>query len=105
MAKVLDLSRQDLQLCRGWSAASKYLIISGVDAPTVFKRLKAAVEADAPAVDASLAAQADPAGEFGPQLTASAGAASYQARQAWDMSEEIDELAPAPTKKEQTYIK
>jgi len=106
MQKVLAVPRSDLQLSRGWSAQTKFLLVSGLEAVEVFKRLKAVVETDTTAVDKTLAAQADPHGEFGPQQTFTAGAASFQARRLWDTSEDLlDELAEAPSKKQQAFVK
>ncbi len=107
MQKVLAVPRKALQLSRGWSAATKFLLVAGLEAVDVFKRLKAAVETDVTAaVDSTMAAQADPEGEFGPQQTFTAGAASFQARKLWEQSEELeDELAPIPDKKQQVFIK
>ena len=41
MAKVLGCTKAQLRLERGWSAQSKYLLVSGLKAVDVFKRLKA----------------------------------------------------------------
>jgi len=107
MQKVLAVPRTDLQLSRGWSATTKFLLVAGLEAVDVFKRLKVGVsQSDATAtVDAKEAAQADPHGEFGPQQTFTAGAASFQARRLWEQSEDFDELAAAPTKGQQAFIK
>lgn len=40
MQKVLAVPRSQLQLSRGWSAASKFLMVTGVPAVQVFKRIK-----------------------------------------------------------------
>mmetsp|Transcript_32411 Transcript_32411/g.85056 ORF Transcript_32411/g.85056 Transcript_32411/m.85056 type:complete len:290 (-) Transcript_32411:243-1112(-) len=105
MQKILAVQRSELQLSRGWSAQTKFLLVSGLKAVDIFKKLKAAVELDAP-VDAATAAQADPNGEFsGQQQFFTAGAASFAARRAWETSEDVDELAEAPSKKQQGFIK
>lgn len=105
MEKLLGVARSELQLARGWSVQTNFLIVSGMDAIDVFKRLKAAVETDASAVDPRALAAELGAGEFSGQAPVTAGAASFQARKAWEASEELEELAAAPGKKDQTFIK
>ena len=107
MQKVLAVPRKALQLSRGWSATTKFLLVAGLQAVDVFKRLKAAVDTDmTAAVDTTMAAQADPLGEFGPKEVFTQGAASFQARKLWEQSEELeDDLAPIPDKKQQVFIK
>ena len=86
LQKVLTVTRAQLQLSRGWSASSKYLVVSGVQAVDVFKKLKAAVENDVlPTGPTGVATQNGPNTEAGPAFTA--GAASNAARRNWEVSD------------------
>lgn len=104
LQKVMAVPRSQLQLSRGWSASSKYLLISGLEAVDVFKRLKAAVETDLIPTGAALGAPPDQANSMEYQV-ATAGAASSVARRTWEASEELEDLAAAPTKTQQVFIK
>jgi len=99
MQKVLAVPRSQLQLSRGWSAASKFLMVTGVPAVQVFKRIKAAIEVDAPTGGAALPA------EQPNDFVLTAGAAASTARRGWEAAEELEELAEAPAKNQQTFIK
>lgn len=105
MVKVLKCSRQQLQLSRGWSANSKFLMVSGMTAVQVFKALRAAVETDILPINSVPTKNVAPAGgmadEIGPAATA--GAASTVARRQWDDGEEMADLADAPTGKQQAF--
>ena len=112
MAKLLGVVKAHLQLSRGWSMHSKFLIVSGLRAVDVFKKLKAAVDTDAsaiggvatidnPGADAADAARGGAAGA--PFVTA--GMASGVARRNWEEGEELDDLAEAPSKSQQQFIK
>ena len=107
-AQVLGLPRQQLSLSRGWSAKSKFLLVSSMEAVEVFRKLRAVVDTDVMHT-ASVGYSKGPGGgdggggdDLGPAATA--GAASAGARRQWDERDlEADDLAPAPSKKEQTF--
>jgi uncharacterized protein YggU (UPF0235/DUF167 family) len=111
MAKVLGCTKAQLRLERGWSAQSKYLLVSGLKAVDVFKRLKAGVETTDALIPTSLppelAATIPKAAESNANYTA--GAASGQARRNWEANEEEAlndrDLAEAPSLKQQAFIK
>jgi len=105
MAKVLGVARSRLHLSRGWSNASKYLLVSGLQPVEIFKRLKAAIETDALIPTAAIAGAVAPPGNPDTGPAATAGAASFAARRHWEEGEELDDLATAPTKQQQTFIK
>lgn len=127
MGKVLGVARPQLQLSRGWSASSKYLLVTRLEPVDVFKRLKAAVDADV-LLPAAMAAAGDGvaarAGQGGPALATgggasadtapggggggggfTAGAGLSAARRHWEENEDFDDLAEAPTTKQQAFIK
>jgi len=107
MSKVLNMPRQQLQLSRGWSQKSKFLLVSNSTAVEVFKAIRASVETDI----LPLSMQGPTGGaegapglggdDIGPAATA--GAASAVARQQWEHGEELDDLAVAPSMKQQTF--
>ena len=108
MARILEIARQQLQLSRGWSQKSKFLMVSGMSAVDVFKKIRGSVETDllplgsAEATGAGPSAAAGGGGdEMGPAATA--GAASGVARRQWEEGEELDDLAAAPSIKEQRF--
>ena len=101
-SQVLGATRQQLQLSRGWGQKSKFLMVSGMSAVDVFKKLRAGIETDILPVSAPQTAQAVAMGdEIGPAATA--GAASTVARKQWEDGEELDDLAAAPTLKQQVF--
>ena len=105
MASILGLTKPQLQLSRGWSANSKFLLVSGLQAVDVFKKLKAAVDTEMmpvggiTTVDGGAVLPADNSGFV------TAGVASGIARRNWEEAEELDELAPAPQLQDQKFIK
>lgn len=154
MAKVLGVARSRLHLSRGWSHASKYLLVSNLQPVEIFKRLKAAIETDAMISTAPVAGVVAPEGNTTVGPAATAGAASFAARRHWEVrappcaersravspfppsplppppfvrllmhrdwrkhsrnvfcrhtwqeGEELDDLAAAPTRQQQTFIK
>ena len=115
LQKVLLVPRSQLQLSRGWSLSSNFLIVSGLQPAVIFKRLKGAIAAEAPvgvsmreAADAAAGPTAGPATtnpSTGEQVF-TAGAATFIARKAWERAEvEDDDLAEAPTIQQQSFIK
>lgn len=98
MAKVLAVTKPQLHLSRGWSANSKFLAVSGLQPVDIFKRLKAAVDTDV-ILPVGPEASSDAPANF------SAGVASGVARRHWEEGETFDELAEAPTTKQQVFIK
>ena len=100
MAKLLAVVKSQLQLTRGWSNSSKFLIVSGLRAVDVYKKLKAAVDTDALPVGGMSTLDGP---EQAPFVTA--GVASGVARRNWEEGEELDDLADAPTKAQQAFIK
>lgn len=108
MQKVLSVTRSNLSLARGWSTSSKFLLVSGLEAVDVFKVLKGAVENDILPLGGgggkgkASAAETDPDAD---KISAAqtAGAASSRARQNWEAGEDLDELAAAPSKRDQTF--
>ena len=110
MAKLLGVVKASLQLSRGWSMHSKFLIVSGLRAVDVFKKLKAAVDTDASAIGGMATidnpgADAADAARGGAAPFVTAGMASGVARRNWEEGEELDDLAEAPTKSQQQFIK
>ena len=111
MARLLSVSRSQLQLSRGWSASSKFLLVSGLKAVDVFKRLKASVDTDAGAVAGAVAAasamESRGGGEGGGDAFMTAGVASGVARRHWEEADDAleEDLAEAPSKKFQQFIK
>ena len=111
MSKVLAVTKAQMRLERGWSAQSKYLLLSGLKAVDVFKRLKAGVDTADALIPTSLppdvAATVPKAAEGNANYTA--GAAAGQARRYWEANEEElladHDLAEAPSLKQQTFIK
>ena len=102
MAKVLGATRQQLQLSRGWSQKSKFLMVTGMTAVEVFKKLRANVETDLLPVSAPQQKQLAGLGDdIGPAATA--GIASSVARKQWEDGEELEELAAPPTMKQQVF--
>jgi uncharacterized protein YggU (UPF0235/DUF167 family) len=101
MGKVLGVTRQQLQLSRGWSAKSKFLLVSDVKAVDIFRRLRAAVDTDIIHTGKVETFMGDQSNELGPAATA--GAASSAARRQWETGEDLDDLAYAPSKKEQAF--
>lgn len=91
MAKVLGLSRSRLQLTRGWSQNSKFLMVSGLSPHQIFQKLNSVVDQEA-----MLHQQEN---EDGPMATA--GAAQNIVRQQWDEGDEITEVAAVPAIKQQ----
>ena len=100
MQKVLGCLRSDLQLSRGWSLKSKFLLVSNMTAVDVFKAIRGAVETDLLPLSMQGVGPGDGT-DVGPAATA--GAASSVARQQWEQREELEELAAAPTLKQQTF--
>ena len=100
MAKVLGVTKNQVQLSRGWSAKSKFVLVSNMVAVDVFRKLRGAVETDLIHVG-KVEKFDDASNELGPAATA-AGASS-SARRQWEQSEDLQELADAPTFKEQTF--
>mmetsp|Transcript_4293 Transcript_4293/g.7062 ORF Transcript_4293/g.7062 Transcript_4293/m.7062 type:complete len:287 (+) Transcript_4293:104-964(+) len=100
MQKVLGCLRSDLQLSRGWSLKSKFLLVSNMAPVDVFKAIRGAVETDLLPLSMQGVGPGDGT-DVGPAATA--GAASSVARQQWEQSEELEELAAAPTLKQQTF--
>jgi len=106
MAKVLSVVKAQLQLSRGWSASSKFLLVSGLRAVDVYKKLKSAVDTDAiPTGGVSTIDGAAPGAESGASTFVTAGVASGVARRNWEENEHLDDLADAPTLKQQAFIK
>jgi hypothetical protein len=105
MAKVLSVVKAQLQLSRGWSASSKFLLVGGLEPVDVFKRLKAAVDTEALPLGAVPGASAQDG--VGPNVAAAAtaGAASFVARRNWEENELLDDLAEAPDLTQQKFIK
>ncbi len=101
IAKVLGVTRHQLQLSRGWSAKSKFLLVSKMVAVDVFRKLRAAVDTDLIHVGKVETFMGDQSNELGPAATA--GAASSSARKQWEQSEDMQDLAYAPSVKEQTF--
>ena len=103
IAKVLAVVKPQLQLSRGWSANSKFLLVSGMRAVDVYKKLKAAVDTDACAPGGI--GTVDSAGPEQSTTFVTAGVASGVARRHWEEGEELDDLAEAPSIKQQAFIK
>ena len=103
MSKVLGATRQQLQLSRGWGQKSKFLMVSGMTAVDVFKKLRASVETDILPVSAPQNSKAMEAlgDDIGPAATA--GAASTVARKQWEDGEELEDLAAPPSLKQQVF--
>jgi len=104
MAKILSVPRQQLSLSRGWSQRSKFLIVSNAKPVDVFKAIRGSVETDLLplSMQQNLAIGAKgPGDEMGPAATA--GAASSVARKQWEQGEELEDLAMAPSLKQQTF--
>lgn len=105
MVKVLSCTKQQLQLSRGWSQKSRYLMVSGMGAVGAFKAMRAAVETEilpfAPTNKPTSAVPGVGTDDIGPAATA--GAASAVARKQWEDGEDMDELAPPPTLKQQIF--
>ena len=101
IAKVLGVTKHQLQLSRGWSAKSKFLLVSNMVAVDVFRKLRAAVDTDLIHVGKVETFMGDQSNELGPAATA--GAASSSARKQWEQSEDMQDLAYAPSVKEQTF--
>ena len=106
LAQVLGLPRQQLSLSRGWSAKSKFLLVSSMEAVEVFRKLRAAVDTDVMHATGGGPSKGPGGGggddQQGPAATE--GAASSGARRQWDERDlEADDLAPAPSRKEQTF--
>ena len=77
MARILGTTRQQLQLSRGWSHKSKFLLVSNMTAVDVFKKLRGSVETDllplsaGGPTSAGVAAEAPPGqDDVGPAATA-----------------------------------
>ena len=107
LAQVLGLPRQQLSLSRGWSAKSKFLLVSSMEAVEVFRKLRAAVDTDVMHATGGGPSKGPGGGGGGDDQqgpAATAGAASSGARRQWDERDlEADDLAPAPSRKEQTF--
>lgn len=108
--KVIAVPRAQLQLSRGWSLSSKFLIVTGLQPVDVFKRLKAAVDTESVALGPNPEPVEDSHGVLhqavaDPTTGVNVGVASGIARQGWENNEQLDELAEAPSLKQQTFIK
>ena len=103
MAKVLSVTKSQLSLARGWSNQSKFLLVSGVKPVDVYKRLKAAVDTDA-IPTAGGAASTDVWGQSDASFV-TAGMANGVARRNWEEGEQLEDLADAPSRKQQQFIK
>lgn len=105
MARVLGVPRTQLQLSRGWSQKSKFLMVSGISAVDVFKKIRGSVETDLLPLGMRESAAAATGGGGGDEMgpAATAGAASGVARRQWEEGEELDDLAAAPSIKEQRF--
>lgn len=110
MGKVLSVTRACMSLSRGWSQNSKFLAVSGLKAPEVFKRLKAAVTVDnfgdlGQGIGGSELQGAISTHDDAAPVTATAGSASGRARSMWEDNAGLDEqeLAAAPNPKQQTF--
>jgi len=104
MVRVLSVTRQQLQLSRGVSTKSRFLLVSGMSAVDVFKKLRASVETDMLPVSTpvgGIPTVGPGADDAGPAATA--GAASSVARRQWEMGEDLDDLAAPPSIKQQTF--
>lgn len=109
MAKVLGVSRKDISLSRGWSQSSKFLTVTGITAADAFKRINDAIDSDV--ISFAQAGHVIHTGHSGgatahlggDDLGPSVGAASGMARRMWEAGEELEELAEAPTKRQQTF--
>eukprot|EP00965_Chrysotila_dentata_P059461 1972827-Pleurochrysis_carterae.AAC.3 len=102
--QVLSVTRQQLQLSRGVSTKSRFLLVSGMSAVDVFKKLRASVETDMLPVSTpvgGIPTVGPGADDAGPAATA--GAASSVARRQWEMGEDLDDLAAPPSIKQQTF--
>mmetsp|Transcript_14558 Transcript_14558/g.34669 ORF Transcript_14558/g.34669 Transcript_14558/m.34669 type:complete len:291 (-) Transcript_14558:253-1125(-) len=104
MTKVLGVPRQQLQLSRGWSQKSKFLLVSNMTAVEVFKAIRGSVETDILPISMQSKLEGPP-GQGGDDIgpAATAGAASSAARNQWEQGEELDELAMPPSMKQQTF--
>jgi len=100
MAKVLAVVKQQLQLSRGWSVQSKFLLVSGLRAIDVYKKLKAAVDTDAIPLSGAV-----PDGSGQETSFVTAGVASGVARRHWEENEQLEDLAEAPSLKQQSFIR
>jgi len=102
MMKVLCVTKQQLQLSRGWSQKSRFLLVSGMGAVQAFKALRAVVETELLPFTANNKRETVGAGDdIGPAATA--GAASHVARRQWEDGEATEDLALPPSIKEQTF--
>ena len=104
LTKVLGSSKQQLQLSRGASPRSRSLLVMGMSAVAAFKALGASVETEILPFHAT----SKPAGalggvsdDMGPSATV--GAASNVARRQWEEGSIMQELAEAPTMKQQVF--
>ncbi len=115
LAKVLGVQKKDCSLSRGWGGRSKLLHVNppfkGLDARAAFKLINDAIEAEPISFSAaglsahtghSMGATSNLAGGD-EAMHPSVGAASNIARKMWEAADQDDELAPAPTKKQQTF--
>lgn len=87
MSKVLGVPRQQLQLSRGWSQKSKFLLVSNMTAVAVFKAIRASVETDILPLSMQNNLERVPGAggdDIGPAATA--GAASNVARNQWEQA-------------------
>ena len=109
MSKVLGVTRGKLSLARGWSHASKFLLVSGLEPEAIFKRLKGAIESGDALGPLAMADGAEAGASGFIQVpgdeSRTQGHAVSVARRNWEEAEEYDDLAAPPSKKQQTFIK
>ena len=80
-------------------------MVSGISAVDVFKKIRGSVETDLLPLGMRESAAAATGGGGGDEMgpAATAGAASGVARRQWEEGEELDDLAAAPSIKEQRF--
>ena len=103
MATVLGVTKPQLSLSRGWSANSKFLLVSGLRPVDVYKKLKAAVDTEGGNSGGIVTGDGVVVAETGNFVTA--GVASGVARRNWEENEDVNGLAPAPMPHQQKFIK
>ena len=109
MSKVLAVTKAQMRLERGWSAQSKYLLLSGLKAVDVFKRLKAGVDTADALIPTSLPLTWPRPFRRRPRATPTTRRARPQVGEEVEANEEElladHDLAEAPSLKRQTFIK
>ena len=108
MAKILGVTRPSLSLARGWSQTSKFLIVTGMKAQDVFKKLKAGVEVDSSLGHLGSGMEHEQGGAIAhpddAAPAATAGSANSVARRTWEANEDVENpLAAPPSLKQQTF--